>query len=71
MLLKKFKNSTLFEGVSKNYLDELEDCCEEVTLKAGDTLFRQGDTGKGMYLIINGEIDILIEGSREKNRCNA
>jgi len=34
-----------------------------VELPAGETLFAQGDTGDTMYAILEGEIDIVVDGT--------
>jgi CRP-like cAMP-binding protein len=33
-----------------------------VTFKAGDIIFRQGDAGQNMYVLLDGEVDILANG---------
>lgn len=60
-MLDKFNKSELFDGVTLEYLESLETECTERDLKANEYLFRQGDTGKGMFLIVEGKIDIITE----------
>lgn len=61
MLLDNLAKTDLFTGVSKEYIDSLVKVCNEVDLKKGEFLFHQWDTGQGMYIITEGEIDIIIE----------
>jgi len=34
-----------------------------LSLRSGETLFRQGDTGDGMYIVINGRLQVVLEES--------
>lgn len=34
---------------------------DTVSFKAGDTIFKKGDTGKSMYSIVEGEVDVVID----------
>lgn len=60
-MLDKFNNSELFDGVTHDYLESLETECTEKDLGANEYIFRQGDTGKGMFLVIEGKVDIIVE----------
>ncbi len=51
----------LFEQLSKRELRFLEKIVHIRKYRAGETIFRQGETGVGMYLIAEGSINILIE----------
>ena len=52
------KNSTLFENVNARDLYYIAQICEDVTLKAGDVLFEEGEPGDTMYIIARGEVEI-------------
>ena len=35
---------------------------DTANFKAGDTIFEKGDTGTSMYSIVEGEVDVIIDG---------
>lgn len=61
----KLAKSTLFKGVDKSYIKELVEECTEESLKPGEFLFHQGDVGKGMYIISEGTVDIVLEKDKK------
>lgn len=67
-MLTKFKDSDLFKGIDADYLENLEAVCKEINVARNDYLFRQGDAGKGMYIIIDGEIGILVKDDKGKDQ---
>ncbi len=54
------KKVPLFIEVPGNYLVPLAKIAQPVHLKAGNTLFHQGDRGIAMYLICHGSISIQV-----------
>jgi len=58
--------SNLFETLDANVLRDLEEELELFTLYGGEVLFRQGDPGDYLCLIIRGRVGVRIaEGGRE------
>lgn len=53
------KSIPLFSELQKEDLLQLMDSMVEVTIPAGEFLFREGDTGKKAYIIIEGDMEIL------------
>jgi predicted acylesterase/phospholipase RssA/CRP-like cAMP-binding protein len=53
--------SQLFAGLDSTVLDDVEDCVEILTLASGDALFRQGDPGDALFVILSGRVRILVE----------
>lgn len=49
-----------FRGFSADEMEAVARHLEAVNLKAGATLFRQGDAGDATYLLASGQVDILI-----------
>src|SRR4051794_17428743 len=45
---------------------DLAASAQQVTVRAGDWLFRQGDAGDSLYIVLTGRLEILIEGEPEK-----
>ena len=48
-----------FTGLPDQELDRLSADMEVVNLKAGEILFREGDSGEQMYVLIKGELEVL------------
>ena len=53
----------LFEGLDAEVLEELVPEVEWVSLRSGETLFRQGDAGDASYVVISGRLRVVAEGS--------
>ena len=58
MNLNDLRKSPLFEGLSDEELQRLVDMAEPVSLRAGDILIRQGETGDAAYVVIKGEFEV-------------
>lgn len=61
MVFDEIYESILFKHVDKQYVRNLFKETYSVQLKAGEFLFHQGIIGRGMYFIISGSVDILLE----------
>ncbi|HEX8919058.1 MAG TPA: cyclic nucleotide-binding domain-containing protein [Chloroflexota bacterium] len=48
----------LFSGIAGEDLAPLATVAEEARFKAGDILIRQGEVGDGLYIIVDGEVEI-------------
>ena len=53
--------ASLFGDLSKEALHELQVELEWQHLESGDTLFRQGESGDALYLVVNGRLRVVIE----------
>jgi signal transduction histidine kinase len=58
MNLSDLRKSPLFQGLSDDELKQLMDMAEPISLRAGDALIRQGDTGDAAYVVLSGEFEI-------------
>jgi len=58
MNLSDLRKSPLFQGLSDEELGQLMDMAEHVSLRAGEILIRQGDTGDSAFVVIGGEFEI-------------
>ena len=56
----EFEDSTLFHGFHEDTLSILKQAMEKVEIKSGDFLFKTNDHGKSLYIVVEGEIDILM-----------
>ena len=48
----------LFQNLSKHELQTLANNCREREYPAGATLLRQGETGVGLFIITNGQVNV-------------
>jgi predicted acylesterase/phospholipase RssA/CRP-like cAMP-binding protein len=61
-LLELWQRAGLFRDADADRSRRIEARLEEVCLAAGEVLFRRGDPSDAMYLIAEGEVDILRGG---------
>lgn len=55
------RNIPMFANIEPSKLKLLAFTSERLTFEAGDTLFKEGDTGDNAYIIIDGEADVSIK----------
>jgi len=58
MKLNDLRKSPLFEGLSDEELQQLMDMAEPRSLRAGETLIRQGELGDTAYVVISGDFEV-------------
>jgi len=56
--LQDLRKSPLFEGLSDQELQQLVDNATPVSLRAGETLIKQGETGDSAYVVLKGGFEI-------------
>lgn len=61
MLIEKLAKNSLFDNVTEQYLQLMVSSRTEVNLEKGEFLFHQGDMGKGMYIIVEGTVEVVLE----------
>src|SRR5512143_1735923 len=49
-----------FTDLPDNELERLLTELEVVNLKSGEFLFHEGDRGEHLYIVVNGELDLLL-----------
>ena len=59
---KALAATPLFAGLPGPALEQLIEQLALVEIPAGDTLFRQGDPGDTLYVVVEGEVVVLSEG---------
>ena len=52
----------MFARTPEDVLADVATLAEEVRFKAGDTIFKKGDTGESLYVIVQGEVKVHDEG---------
>jgi signal transduction histidine kinase len=56
--IQDLRKSPLFQGLPDDELQHLMDNAQPVSLKAGETLMKQGETGDSAFVIVNGGFEI-------------
>src|SRR5512139_2728345 len=60
MSLNLLARIPFFTALPSNELDRLVTELDVVNLKSGDILFREGDPGEHLYVVVDGELEILM-----------
>ncbi len=59
-LINFLKQSDIFYKFSATQLELVTNLCQEIIFQEGETIFRENSEGKELYVIAQGEVDILI-----------
>lgn len=59
-LINFLKQCDIFYKLTTTQLELVTNLCQEVVFQEGDTIFRENSEGKELYIIAQGEVDILI-----------
>ena len=63
------KQSDVFFQLTPNQLELVANLCQEFTYQAGDIIFEENSSSKELYIIAQGEVEILIRhGNGEQNK---
>ena len=64
---ERLRDIGLFGGLSDEMLEHLATSLEVMTLEPGATVFKEGDSGREMFVLLDGEIEVLkhSKSSRE------
>jgi len=58
-----FRNLPIFAGCTEDELAEIDRLADEVHVKAGRTIIRQGDLGQEFAVIVSGQADVVKDGA--------
>ena len=61
MIHATLKNCTLLNGVNLDFIDQLTKIHSVKHYKKGDFIIHQGSTGDGAYIVLEGEVEIVLE----------
>jgi len=64
MNIQDLRKSPLFQGLSDEELQQLMDNAKPVSLRAGEALMKQGDTGDSAYVILSGGFEITKQSGQ-------
>ena len=67
-LIEQIANIPLFEGLPKDQLQDLASIAVEKTFKRGQTVFSEGDSGIGFYVVSTGRIKIFKVSAEGKEQ---
>ncbi len=56
--IHELKELSLFKGLTVREIRELDDLLHERTYQKGEVIFDEGDTGLGLFLVVNGRVKI-------------
>jgi len=57
------KNSDIFDQINTDDLRYIADALDEEKYLSGDIIFEQDDRGDNMYVLVDGEVGISIDGN--------
>lgn len=58
--IETLREIKFFAGIPDEQLNRLADISQEKNFQRGDTLFREGDVGSEVYIVVKGEISVVI-----------
>jgi CRP/FNR family transcriptional regulator, cyclic AMP receptor protein len=58
-LIDYLKNNSLFDGISKEELSLITEQFQRVTYRKGETVFKEGDAGQSMFLLVSGQAGVV------------
>jgi CRP-like cAMP-binding protein len=62
--LELLRRARLFEGLSKKSLEKIKEQVREVDFEPGTEIVTQGRPGGLMYIIVDGTVDVLVDGRK-------
>ncbi len=60
------KQSELFDGMNIHFIKKIMDLAEKVSYQKGNILFNTGDPPTYTYILVQGKVKLLIDGSSLK-----
>lgn len=60
-VLEALRQTHIFNSLSKKELGFVKDTVHVRTFKPGESIFRQGEVGVGMYVLLKGSLDIFVD----------
>ena len=63
-MLEHFGGIPLFSGVSKKGLRALVAAADEITVREGKDLVREGEHGRELYVVVSGSVRVVRKGRR-------
>ena len=70
-LVNFLKQSDIFYQFTPTQLELVANLCQEVSFDEGDIIFRENSSSKELYVITQGEVDILFNSSERDKKGDA
>jgi CRP/FNR family transcriptional regulator, cyclic AMP receptor protein len=64
--IERLKEIGLFGGLGDDTLRELVGALAEVELSPGSTIFQEGEGGREMFVLLDGEVEVLKRSKRNR-----
>lgn len=61
------RQTYVFQSLTKKELRFVQDTCHVRTFKPGESVFRQGEIGVGMYVLLRGSLEIYVDQQLEED----
>jgi len=65
------KDVALFEGISEPKLEKIAEIISYKNFKVGETIFREGDKGSTLYIVLNGSVRLFRTVREEEEQTLA
>ncbi len=62
---ERLREIGLFGGLGDDVLRDLASSLDLIELAPGDTVFREGDSGREMFVVLDGEMEVLRRSKRD------
>jgi CRP/FNR family cyclic AMP-dependent transcriptional regulator len=62
--LELIKGTPLFEHCSKKDLQRIAQIADELDLRAGKVLIKEGERGREFFVVVSGEVDVRRKGRK-------
>lgn len=62
-IVNYLKQSDIFYQFTPTQLEMVANLCQEVVFKAGEIIFKENSSSKELYVIVQGDVEILINPS--------
>jgi CRP/FNR family cyclic AMP-dependent transcriptional regulator len=59
-VVAQLKQSEIFDQLTQTQLEMVANLCQEITCSEGQTIFEEYSSSKELYIIVHGQVDILI-----------
>lgn len=66
--MKLFQKSRFFRGLTERQLKELVPLVRQITVNAGDYIVHEGDLANDLFLIVDGEVDVVKKEAFSEQR---
>lgn len=64
-VFEALRQAYVFQSLNKKELRFLQDTVHVRTFKPGEAVFRQGEIGVGMYIILSGALEIFVDHAQD------